>query len=109
MAVPRRVNVALAFGVIALAVPVHVYAYIMYTQTYNPGAFNDQGGMFISFILTPIAFLGAMAGAVAASVIGADVKPRPKRKRAAVILGLLGVVLSFGTPVVPQVLAEMMR
>src|SRR5262249_15425995 len=103
-------------GLFAVGVPALIWAFIGVKQYRDPGAFHDQGGMFISFVLFPVAVVAALVFGVSATVLGLG-KPttttahdsRPWLARDGVGLSVLGLLLAAGTCIVPQALASALR
>jgi hypothetical protein len=69
----------------------------------------------ITFILFPLSFLGWVAGGLAAVILGiravAEEAGTGSNRRsgiAAIVLGTLGMLLSLGTCIIPQVIAWML-
>lgn len=114
MTAHRRATLSLVFGLIAAGLPALVWVYIAVTEWRTPEAFHDQGGMFISFILFPLAMLGALACGIPALVLGmgggaTQETERPRWRWVGVGLSVLGLLLALGTCIGPQMLAEALR
>jgi len=112
----ERRALSLVFGVLAVALPAAVWAYIVRTSLRDAQAFHDQGGMFISFILFPLAMLVWLACAVPAIVLLAGGLARSNGRSGAMAwrvvaasLSALGMLLALGTCIGPEVLAEALR
>ena len=102
-------SASLVLGLLSVGLTLGVWAYI-FVRT-PEGAFHNQGGMLITFILFPLTFLvWAIAGSGAIILGGQALKAETTSEgRAAavagIILGVLGLLLSLGTCVVPGILA----
>jgi len=104
----------LVLGLVAAGFPALVWAFIFLTALRKPDAFHDQGGMFVSFILTPLSMMGAFAFGIPALVMWAGSKAasyaeESGRWRAGACLSILGLILAFGTCIGPQILAAQFR
>src|SRR4051794_26131366 len=101
--------VPLLLGLLSVGLTLSVWAYI-FVQAPG-GGFANQGGMLITFILFPLTLLVWSSAGVQAIILGSRAlraESTGEGRAAAVagiILGVLGFLLSFGTCVVPQVLA----
>src|SRR5262245_40662050 len=112
----RRTLPSLVLGLLAAGVPALIWAFIGVKQYHDPGAFHDQGGMFISLILFPLAIVAALVFGIPAAILGlgrpADPTADGSGRRLAytgVGLSVLGSVLAAGTCIVPQALASALR
>ena len=105
-----RGKAALVPGLSSVGLTLCVWVFIAYGEL--RGAFHDQGGMAITFILFPLTFLGWLVGGIGTIVLGT----RASAPEAGggdsrslgiggVVLGVLGLLLSLGTCVVPQAIA----
>jgi hypothetical protein len=112
----ERVTLSLVAGSLAIILPALVWAYVVRASVRDPHAFHDQGGMFVAFILSPLALVVWAACAVPAIVLAVTGLSGPAGRggRTAwryVATGLcaVGLLLALGTCVGPQVLAEALR
>jgi hypothetical protein len=105
----RRLGTSsLILGLPSIGLTLGVWAYII--SQAPRGAFQNQGGLLITFILFPLTFLGWVAGGIGAIALGSRARRAGDEQSAAsvgVILGVLGLLMSLGTLVVPEVLAKM--
>lgn len=111
-----REVLCVVFGVVAVVWPALAWAFVVDTQLRDPKAFHDQGGMFITIILCPLAFLGALVCGVPAIVLAAVQFSHHESGRTGWGWGLVGgglsvvgVLLAVGTCIGPQMLAEAIR
>ena len=116
MANSERATLGLVFGFLAALLPVLVWAFIVRTSLRDPQAFHDQGGMAVSFILCPLALLGALACGFPATVLAArgtvgfgGTGSWSAWRVAAAGLSALGLLLAGATCIGPEVLAEVFR
>ena len=105
-------KVSLALGLLTVGLTLGVWAYII--SRAPSGAFRNQGGMMISFFHFPLTFLGWLIGGAGAIILGhranwtAGASDGRSAARAGIILGTLGLILSLGTCILPEILAEML-
>jgi hypothetical protein len=105
----------LILGLSSTVLPILAWAFVVVTQLRNPKAFSDQGGMFITLCLFPLALLGALACGVPAVVLSATRSAAsadeggPDWRLAGAGLSALGLLLAVGTCVGPQMLATALR
>ena len=99
MTAHRRATLSFALGLVAAGVPAAIWAFIFAKSLIDPRAFHDQGGMFITIILFPLAFLAALVFGIPALVVG----------MAGSRLSAIGFLLAMGTCIGPRVLAEAVR
>lgn len=115
MTAHQRATLSFALGLVAAGVPAAVWAFIFAKSLIDPRAFHDQGGMFITIILFPLAFLAALVFGIPALVVGMvgsatrTGECSPGWRRAGSRLSAVGFLLAMGTCIGPRVLAEAVR
>lgn len=112
----ERVTLSLVFGALAAVLPALVWAYIVSTSVGNPQAFHDQGHMFISLILCPLALVAALFCGIPATVLAARGTAGfggsgswSAWRLAATGLSAFGLLLAAGTCIGPELLAASLR
>jgi len=109
MAQRKYSSASLILGLLSVGLTLGVWSYIFVQAP--EGAFRNQGGMLITLILFPLTFLVwaiAGSGAIILGILAMGAEPTSEGRAAAsagIILGVLGLLLSLGTCVVPQMLA----
>jgi hypothetical protein len=103
-----RGTISLALGLVSVCLTLAVWAYIIFGE--KRGDFHDQGGMVITFMLFPLTFLGWVVGGIGAIVFGtwatrAEGDEGRVSATVGIVLGVLGLLLSLGTCIAPQMLA----
>jgi membrane-bound ClpP family serine protease len=99
-------SASLILGLLSVGLTLGVWAYIFVRAP--QGAFHNQGGMLITFILFPLTFLGWAIAGVGAIILGRRTlraeatSGRRAVAVAGIILGVLGLLLSLGTCIVPE-------
>lgn len=116
MHIRERMTLSLVGGSLAAGLLALVWGYIVHQSVRDPQSFHDQGGMFISFILFPLACLAwaACTGAAYALAVRelrgfGGREPWSGWRAATAWLCALGVFLALGTCIGPQVLASWLR
>lgn len=97
----RRAIFSFALGLGAAGGPALVWAFIVARQLTDPGAFHDQGGMFISFFMFPLALLVALMCGVPSVILGitwlaADDGRGRGLMVAGIVLCVIGLLLALG-------------
>jgi hypothetical protein len=104
-----RGSTSLVRSLLTIRVTLGVWVYIF--SRAPQATFHDQGGLLITIILFPLTFLGLLIGGVGAITAGL----RALRDQASnsqwaaftrIALGALGLLMSLGTCVIPEMLAE---